>query len=131
MKQLIKQRGFSMLSGLIILSILAFALNCAFKLVPLYIDNITVRSALKSLAKDPELPDMKKSDIRHKLSNYFHVNNVRGKPSESISIESTPKTKFVNINYEERTNIIFNIDAVVVFENQLDINNPDLCCDPR
>ena len=131
MKQRIKQRGLSTVSGLVILLVLAFALNCAFRLVPFYIDNLTVRSALRSLAEDPDLLDMKKSDIRHKLSNYFYINNVRGKPSKSISIESTPQTTFVNVNYEERANIIFNIDAVVVFENQLDINNPDLCCSPH
>jgi Domain of unknown function (DUF4845) len=131
MNRLVKQRGFFTISGLIILVVIIFFLNCAFRLGPFYIDNISVRGALNSLAKDPTLPTMTKSDIRRKLNSYFDMNNVNSKALEAVSVEETLKTTFVNINYEERVNIIFNIDAVVVFKNQLDIKAPDLCCDPK
>ena len=131
MSRLIRQRGISLLPLLIVLSVSAFFLNCAIRLIPIYVDNITVRSTLSRLAEGAELATMTKSEIRRKLNKHFEVNNVRGKPAQSISVEKTVDTTFININYEQRVNIIFNIDAVVVFKNQLDINNPDLCCDPR
>ena len=131
MGRLVKQRGFFTASGLIILLVIVFFLNCTFRLGPSYIDNIAVSGALSSLAKDPALPTMRKSEIRHKLNSYFNINNVDGELLQAVSIEETLKTTFININYEERVNIFFNIDAVVVFKNQLDIKNPDLCCDPQ
>lgn len=130
MNRLVRQRGISLLSLLIVLSVSAFFLNCAIRLIPIYVDNITVRSALSRLGEDATLSTMTKSEIRRKLDKHFEVNNIRGKPAQSISVEKTVSTTFINVNYEERVNIIFNIDAVVVFKNQLDINNPDLCCDP-
>ena len=131
MGQLVKQRGLSAVSLLIVLLVSAFFLNCAIRLIPLYVDNMTVRSALNSLAKEPTLSTMRKSQLKRKVNDYFNVNNMQDNLSQSISIEETPKTVLVNVNYEERVSIIFNIDAVVVFKNQLDVNNPDLCCDPQ
>ena len=131
MNRLAKQQGISALSLLIVLLVSGFFLNCAIRLIPVYIDNMTVRSALTNLAEDPELSTMRKAEIRRRLNKQFDVNNVKDEAAQAVSIEKKVATTLININYEERVNIIANIDAVVTFKNQLDTNNPDLCCDPR
>ena len=102
MSRLIRQRGISLLPLLIVLSVSAFFLNCAIRLIPIYVDNITVRSTLSRLAEDAELSTMTKSEIHRKLDKHFEVNNIRGKPAQSISVEKKVDTTFVNVNYEQR-----------------------------
>ena len=131
MNQLTKQRGFSLLSGVIVLIVVIFFLTCAVRIVPLYINNITVKGALNSLAKEQSLTTMRKREIHRKLNKYFDVNNVNSEMSEAISIDNESGTTLININYEERVPLAFNIDAIITFENQLDVNNPDQCCSPR
>lgn len=125
------QCGFSAVSILIVLVLSGFLLTVALRLIPLYIDNMAVRGALDSLAQDPALATMSKSEVHRKLEDYFYINNVQGEPTAAVSIKETAGTLMVNINYEQRVKLMFNIDAVVVFANQLDANNPDLCCDPQ
>ncbi|MGQ9425889.1 DUF4845 domain-containing protein [Gilvimarinus sp. F26214L] len=135
MKTRYSQRGLSSLGWLTVLLVAGFFLTCAFRLGPAYTDNIYVRDALGSLTdfenSERGYAEMSDRDIRTHLSNYFSMNGVRGTPTKSVRIERKSDRVLVNINYEVRVPMFFNIDAVMTFKNQFDTLRPSECCTPQ
>ncbi|MDQ2075386.1 DUF4845 domain-containing protein [Marinimicrobium sp. ABcell2] len=126
------QRGISMPLLVLIIAIGGFFLLCAFKVVPIYAENRYVVAALNSLAADPvRLHSMTPREIRQELLRFYDINNVRSPgPRNNIEVEKRSGNTIVNINYETREPLVWNIDLVLSFENQLDSARPEACCRP-
>lgn len=130
MQNLRRQAGVSALGWLMILAVAGFALTCMFKLGPHYLDNLSIKDALKSLAEQSaDVNTMEKGEINKFLSNYMMINNVRGQEAKSITILRKKGKTFVNSEYEVRVPLVWNIDVVMKFRRQLDSSNPEACCD--
>lgn len=125
-----RQQGLSSLGWLIAITIVGLTLTIAAKLVPFYLDNRFVVSALKTLAEDSSFPKMTPSQVRTKLNKTFTINAIRGKPVKALKVSKKKNVTLVTINYEERVNILLNVDAVLTFNHVLDSTRPELCCSP-
>ena len=130
MKTLKAQRGLSAIGWLFVISLFGFGLLVVSKLGPHYLDNRFVSSVLQSIADDPDVRQLSAGDIRSKLSKEFTINNIRGKPTQSVDISTNANGLVVSINYEERVHLLHNIDVVLTFNNMLDTARPQLCCSP-
>lgn len=126
-----QQRGLTLISWIFVLMIVAFCGIFAFRVVPMYSENVYVENALKSLA-DPgtKVSEMSDSEIKKKLTNFYMVNNVRSQGPQNIVIDRKSKSVIVMIDYENRANLFYNIDIVMRFQNHLDADHPNLCCKP-
>lgn len=113
------QKGLSTLGMLLVLLIGGFALTCAFKIGPLYLDNYFVRAALKSLDGE-RIETMDSGSIRRSLDRYFMVNNVRDVSARGATVTRERDRVVVALDYERRVNLIGNLDVVVVFNNRFD-----------
>jgi hypothetical protein len=134
MKTRHSQRGLSSLGWLMAILIAGFFLTLAFKMVPVYADNVYIQDALKSLT-DFEKTDrgyggMTDGDIRSHLSNYFSINNVRSDATKSVKIDRKSDKVLVNMDYEVRVPLFYNVDVVMKFRNQFDSKRPAECCKP-
>ena len=114
-----KQRGISLLGGLVVLALIGFFLTAAFKVGPLYLDNSFVSAAIASLEKD-DVHNMTNQEIRRKLGAQFDINNIRDVNSKEIKITRQRTNTIVTLDYERRVNFIGNVDVVVVFNNSYD-----------
>lgn len=128
MSSLKQQQGLSMIGWLCLIVLFGFSVLVVSKLGPHYIDNRYVVSALKTLADNPDLSRMAPGEIRSSLSKIFTVNNIRGKATESVKVVKNSNATQVTIAYEERINLIYNIDVVLVFNHLLDSRSPGDCC---
>lgn len=132
MKTRHSQRGLSSIAWLLIILVGGFFLTCAFKMVPAYADNIYIADGLKSLTEfestDRGYAGMSNSDIRSHLNGYFSINNVRSEAIKSIDIERRSDKILVNMNYDVRVPLFYNIDIVMSFKNHFDSNRPAECC---
>jgi hypothetical protein len=125
------QLGMGMSSWLIIVVIVGLMASQLFKVIPSYIDNQTLRSKLQELAFTPEGVESKSlSELRSTLNNSLRINNIRDVPNDSIEIKRQDGRVVININYEKRIPMFFNVDVLLTFKNQLDSKFPDKCCDP-
>ncbi len=131
MKSLRYQAGLSSIGWLLVIVLVGFGLLCSFKMIPAYVENRFIQEALRSLPTGDELTDMTKGEIKRSLSNFYTINNVRSAGSSQIEVERTQNKTLVNINYEVRVPLIYNIDVVMRFVNQLDSSRPDECCKPE
>ncbi len=130
MVNLKRQQGLSSIGWLFVITVFGAILTIAAKLVPLYLDNRFVVSALKSLAEDGAFPSMTARQVRTKLEKTFTINAIRGKPAKALKVSRQKNVTLVTVNYEERVKILFNVDAIVTFNNVLDSSRPEACCSP-
>ena len=133
MKSLKHQRGLGMLQWLVIIIVVVILGKLAYAIVPIYSENVYVRSALKSLVKDTtvKLEQMSDEEIRKKISNFYMINNVNSEgPNKNLKIERESEKVLITVDYETRASFFWNIDIVVNFKNHLDSTRPALCCDP-
>ncbi len=131
-KALKKQRGLSTLGWLLMIAAAGFVLTCSFKMGPVYLDNSFVVGALRSLAEsESDLKQLSNDAIRKKLRKMFQINNIRGDVTKQVKIVREQNRVLVNIDYETRLNLFYNVDVVMTFNNQLDSSRPGECCTPR
>lgn len=113
------QRGLSTLGLLVTLAIVGFFFTAAFKIGPLYLDNVFVKDALDSL-RDKNVAEMTDSEIRSSVGDYFNINNVRDINTKQIAITREKERVLVDVDYEKRVPFLSNIDIVVSFKNHFD-----------
>lgn len=125
-----KQLGLGSVGWLFVLTVGGFALLCLFRLGPVYMDDRAIQGSFKNLAeRNPDLTSLRKSEIRSQLSKYNTINGIRSPGSREIDITRKKDKLLINNQYEVRVPLFYNIDVVLSFENQLDSENPDKCCD--
>ncbi len=119
------QNGATPIMTLIWILIGVSVATLGIKIIPIYIDDYAIASSLEGLQREPRLPGFSDKEIMATLDKFFIMNNVRGFNRESIEIlrESDTEVKVV-IDYEVRTNILRNIDAVVSFSHAVEVKSP-------
>ena len=110
-----RERGWTMIGGMIILCLLAFVVVIGFRLVPMYLDYFTVQSSLESLKSEPEVARMSKYDILASIQRRFDVGYVDVVTSKDVKIKQDKNGKFVELVYEDRRPLLANLEIVGKF----------------
>ncbi len=109
------QRGASMVGWLVGAVALVSIITLLLRLGPHYLDFRTLQAVMDGLPAD-QVHEMDFRSVRELLQKRFLINNIRSKKVRDIvSFERTKKDTQVNISYEVREHIVFNIDAVLSF----------------
>ncbi len=109
------QRGASMVGWLVGAVALVSIITLLLRLGPHYLDFRTLQAVMDGLPAD-QVHEMDFRSVRELLQKRFLINNIRSKKVRDIvSFERTKKDTQVNISYEVREHIVFNIDAVLTF----------------
>jgi hypothetical protein len=117
MKSAYSQRGLSSISILIVMMVAAFFLICALKLIPIYIEGASVASSVSSAFEDKEFDNLTVKQMRTKLGKYFEINRIQGISARDIKIKRVKGTTYIDASYEQREQLLFNIDVVVKFDD--------------
>ncbi len=111
-----KQHGMSFYGMCIALVIAVFFGMLAIKIVPVYVDNSLMRTAINK-ALDTQNAGMVESQIRDNISNSMLVNNITGPARHSVSVTSKNGRIIAQSNYEVRIPIVYNIDVIISFDD--------------
>jgi hypothetical protein len=122
-----RQAGMTMWGMLFVLGTLAFILFLFFKLLPPYLDDFKIKSALESLNRQPDagsltLPEVKEA-IRKRLEidsadDLFDLNKI-------LTVEPRGKMKKIRINYESVVPMAFNVSALINFDHAIEVRGPE------
>lgn len=119
-----RQAGYTIWQWMVIVLVVGFFLTVGFSLGPLYITNYSIHATVKSLQNEPELAVKSVQEIRAAIERRFDVNQIeviqavcRDKNQPCMKIEKTKTHVLIDANYEARTHVMGNVDAVVVFSN--------------
>ncbi|MBK9468141.1 MAG: DUF4845 domain-containing protein [Gammaproteobacteria bacterium] len=127
-----RQAGFTIWQWMVIVLVGGFLLTVGFSLAPLYINNYTVRATVQALQNEPELGRKSTQEIRLAVERKFDVNQIeaiqavcRDKARPCMKVEKTKTHLIIDANYEARTHVMGNVDAIVNFDkNRVEIVIP-------
>lgn len=112
-----RQRGLGMIQWAVIISVAGLLGLCAFRLVPIYLDHMTIRQVVKNAALDPESQKMTAAEIRKSMQGAFITNRIETIDLRDIKFKTERNVIIMDASYEVRVPLIYNIDAVVKFDN--------------
>ena len=119
------QQGLSILGWLMVLAVVAFFASTAFKVMPHYLDYMSLEKIITSVETD------KASDVRtvgefyNHVSKAMQVNNNRDQNMrDALQVKVENNEFLVHLKYEKREPLIENLDLVVNFDKEFRVRMP-------
>jgi len=123
MKGLHHQRGVTGITMILIVALVAFFSLIAIRLFPIYLEHFKVSSHLQNLAAEEGVGKLSDNEIRKTLARRFDIDDVEHVRAEDIFIEHPDRnTTIIAIEYEIRTPAFGNVDMVVSFVDEIEVN---------
>lgn len=121
MQTLKSQQGMTAIGWIIVLGLIAFFVLLALRLTPGYLEFMTVKGALESLKNEPGITQKTPAEIRSMLGKRFDINDVKTISSKDVKIDSQGGRMRVSVHYEVRVPVLGNVDAVSVFQDEIEL----------
>lgn len=116
-----RQRGITLLGALVMLAILGFFAFLAMRLFPVYSEYHSVVSAMKGLQAEPGAGQMTPERIRDLLNRRLYISYVESVKPNHIKITRVGTGYNLNIKYEVRKPLAYNIDFVAMFDKTVEL----------
>ncbi|MBT7445870.1 MAG: DUF4845 domain-containing protein [Methylococcales bacterium] len=118
-----KQHGMTMIGWVTVLLLIAFFVTLLLRLVPIYMENSQIKTIMDSFDEEAGLSQMSKADVKKKIGNKLYINAIKtvsvfDKVKKPFTITKKENELTIDLEYEVRTPLFFNIDAVVSFKEQ-------------
>lgn len=113
-----RQHG-SFYSTVVIVAMFGIFLTVALKLAPAYMDNNVIVNAMEGVAANSSLKEMSVTEIREGLYKTLNVNNVT-LDGDAIKVVREGSREYVEISYERRIPLFYNVAALVSFSTRFD-----------
>ena len=114
-----KQSGVTFWGFALVAFLIVFFVLLTLKLVPPYIENAKVRTALENVVKQPNAANMTKVEIVDALQRRFDVDDVSRanlKTDLTITKSADGRSTKLRIAYEVRVPLAYNISALLNFD---------------
>lgn len=112
------QGGLSAMGMLVVLILIVSGITLTLKLAPHYIDFYTMQSVVEGLPPD-EVRRMTRTGLHDALEKRFKINNLRDfRIRDIITLDRSRDSTVVEIKYERREHLFFNVDVVITFEKR-------------
>ncbi|MGD2118842.1 MAG: DUF4845 domain-containing protein [Chromatiales bacterium] len=121
MQQGKRQDGLTFISWLIIFAVGGFFVLLGLKLVPIYLENQSVKSVVESLNNDPLVRKADTRGVYTLINKRLKINSIYDFPKENIKIKKTRNQLIVDITYDKIEPIVGNISVMVSFSEQLNV----------
>ena len=114
-----KQSGITMIGFLITLALIILFIYCGMKIIPMYTEFYSVKQALASMAKDPEMANASKDKVRTSFKRRLDISYANTVlKMDPLKIEATDTGYLMTVDYERREVLIANLDIVGKFNAQ-------------
>ena len=120
------QRGIGMLGLIFIVGLAAFFMTILLKMGPAYLDYWTVRTIMTEVAKQPQMIEGGPRGILDAVGKRMDINNLRDRSvKDDFAIEKVDNNAYnLIVSYEDRRHLFFNVDAVAMFDYQVEVRLP-------
>jgi len=112
-----RQLGMSKWGWLFALLALAAALTLTLRVAPHYVDFEMVKGVADRLA-DKNVNEMSREEILEHFKKQFRIEGFRTPLKDILKIERERGRTTLNIEYEIREHLFYNVDVVLVFNDQ-------------
>lgn len=121
MQRLEKQRGMTGIGWLLVLLIILVTALIFIKLVPMYMDNFKVTSALESLKTDQQARGKQPHEIKKLLLNRFNIDMLPQVAAEDITVTRQENTYNVRVETQFKENMFGGLYVVLLVDEAVEI----------
>ena len=115
-----KQQGLTTLGILIGAMVIVAVMLLAIKMVPLYMNDYAIGKAIASLEEEEGLYNKTKAEIRNIVRRKLTADYVTDLDNDAFQIEKKKGVIIIDVNYESRVPVVYNIDVVAKFSHHLE-----------
>ncbi len=116
------QQGMTVIGLLLSLMVLGVFVLAAIRLVPVYLDHFSIRSAINGVASEPEAGQYDKHEIRDRIAKRLLVSSVDAPDIKNIKIKRGRDGKYhLTWHREPRVHYAANLYFVLVFDYEATI----------
>lgn len=115
------QNGYTLISLIFILGLIAFFVLLTLKIAPIYMDHSKVVNALAALKQTTDIQTKTEHEIRSILDKRFNMNYVSDAKMENVRITKSGNYLRVEIAYEVVQNIVGNLNVLVEFNDKIEV----------
>ncbi|HTN32030.1 MAG TPA: DUF4845 domain-containing protein [Pseudomonas sp.] len=113
------QKGLSLLGWLMVLAVVAFFASTALKVVPHYLDYLSMEKVIASVATDQAAQIHSVGDFYTHVGKGMQVNNIRDLDlRQALTVKVENQYFHARLQYEKREPLIRNLDLVVRFDKE-------------
>jgi hypothetical protein len=113
-----KQLGASLWGVMLLVGLIGLVLTVALKIIPAYLSNNIIVNAMNGVIANNDIQTMDIAEVRNDVMRTVRTNRITGFSPASIKVVRENNIEYIDINYETRVDLMYNIDAVVTFENR-------------
>ena len=110
---------------LLTLALIAFVASAALKLVPHYLDYMSMKKIIESVDSNQALDITTVDDFYSYVGKSMQVNSIRDVDLNKALKVTAANNKFdAHLQYEQREPLILNMDVVLKFDRQFSVGKP-------
>ncbi len=109
------QQGMTLIGFLIVLAVAGFFAFIGMKLFPMYQEFYSVKSSLKGLSNEPGIAGETPEKIQSLFFRRLYINYSEHVKPEHIKLTRSDKGWKMDVNYEVRKPMVYNLDVVGKF----------------
>lgn len=109
-----RQRGISFIGFIVVLAVVGFLLFLGMRIGPTYMEYVTIRNAVKTVANQP--PSADPGAIREAIRRQMQIDYSANFRPEFVRVQRDSSGASIVLKYEIRKPLIYNLDFVARFE---------------
>ncbi|HLR87533.1 MAG TPA: DUF4845 domain-containing protein [Wenzhouxiangella sp.] len=122
MKSLQEQRGMTLIGFVFLLLVVLFFTFIGIKIVPVYMNHVSLMSEVKSIASQPGAANKSPNAIRKELASRIEISYIKHIEPRHIKIETGTNAR-VLVKYDVEQHLLGNIDAIIRFDSAQPLQN--------
>ena len=112
-----RQSGMSVIGMLIIGIMVGFFAMCAIRMIPPYMEYLTVKEVVIKVATEKAAGDVTIPDLRRRISNLFNTNQIYALAPRDVKVYRKDGKTYIDASYEVRTPVAGKVDAIMNFDD--------------
>lgn len=117
MKTQTYERGMSLPSMLLVVAMVGFFVMCAIRMFPRYMEYLSIREIVETVAREYNPDEEDLGDIRRRLDTMFNTNQINDLQPKDVEITHKEGRTYIDASYEARVPIMGIVDAVMTFDD--------------
>ena len=106
---------------LVVLALIGFFALLGMKIVPIYIENYSVKSVVESLKDEPLITKKGAAEIKTMIMRRIDITGIYDIKRESVLVKVSPGIVDVSVVYTVRKPIMGNLDIIVSFDERIQL----------
>lgn len=110
-----KQRGMTFMGLVLMVAGIVFVAIIGMKMVPAYIEFMSVKKAIANIANQPDFKEMTQKDIQTAFSKTASIDNIDSINAKELIISQTDLGPIVTAEYQVVVPLMGNVSAMMDF----------------